>query len=80
MNKNKAMKVLVEVKEKFAAEIGPGAVPMLFPAEHEGLSRGSWSIAWEGSGIDFWPGSFETSVPGVFVEPINVCTIGLYDE
>lgn len=79
MNKRTALKVLVEVKTKFAAEISDGCVPMLYAADHEELSPGSWSIAWEGSGRDFWPGSFETSVPGVFVEPINVCTIGLYD-
>lgn len=72
MNKRTAEKVLAEVKATFGTD-----EPTLYSADHEGLSKGSWSIAWEG---DYeWPMRFQTKVPGVFVEPIAGWCLGLYD-
>lgn len=73
MNKATATKVLREVQARFGADAA------LYGADHEELPKGSFSIALEGATVDFWPGRFVTAVPGVFVEPINSCIIGLYD-
>lgn len=73
MNRKTAEKVLAEVKAKFGTD-----EPTLYSAEHEELSPGSWSIAWEG-GVDYWTMEFVTTVPGVFVEPIAGWCLGVYD-
>lgn len=72
MNKSTALKVLAEVKAQFGTD-----EPALYDADHEELSEGSWSIAWE-DGSD-WPMYFRTAVPGVFVEPIASWCLGVYD-
>lgn len=72
MNKRTAQKVLAEVKAQFGTD-----EPTLYNADHEGLSKGSWSIAWEGA--DEWTYGFRTQVPGVFVEPIASWCLGVYD-
>jgi len=74
VNKRAAEKVLEEVKEQFGTD-----EPALYDADHEELSEGSWSIAWEGSGMDCWPAHFKTEVPGVFTEPIASWCLGVYD-
>jgi hypothetical protein len=72
MNRSTAEKVLEEVREQFDTD-----EPMLYDADHEELSEGSWSIAWE-AGND-WPHFFRCTVPGVFVEPIASWCLGVYD-
>jgi len=72
MNRKKAEKVLAEVKAQFQTD-----EPKLYDADHEGLSKGSWSIAWE-AGND-WPMYFRTAVPGVLAEPIASWCLGVYD-
>lgn len=74
MNKRTANKVLAEVKAQFGTD-----EPTLYDADHEDMERGTWSIAWEGSGMDCWPMEFETKVPGVFVEARTSWSMGLYD-
>lgn len=77
MNKAKATRVLKEVRA-YVGESDPENGPQLMGADHEGLSKGSWSICFEG-GMDMWPVTFESNVPGVFVEAINGCIMGVYD-
>jgi hypothetical protein len=72
VNRKTAEKVLAEVKEQFGTD-----EPKLYDADHEELSEGSWSIAWEGG--EEWTYYFRTSVPGVFVEPIASWCLGVYD-
>ena len=72
MDRRTAEKVLEEVKA-FTQE----GEPMLFDADHEELSEGSWSICLE-IGWD-WTYNFRTKVPGVFVEPINNCILGVFE-
>lgn len=72
MNRKTAEKVLAEVKEQFGTD-----EPKLYDADHEELSEGSWSIAWECG--EEWTYGFESSVPGVFVEPIASWCLGVYD-
>jgi len=73
MRRTKAEKVLAEIKAQFGTD-----EPKLYDADHEGLSKGSFSIAWEGG--DDWTFRFESKVPGVFVEPIAGWCLGVYDE
>lgn len=80
MNRKTAEKVLAEVKEQFKDDIYDDYNgPHLYDEDHEGLSEGSWSIAWEGSGWDCWPAFFKCTVPGVFTEPIASWCLGVYD-
>lgn len=72
MNRKTAEKVLAEVKAAFGTD-----EPKLYDADHEELSEGSWSIAWECG--DDWTYGFRTSVAGVFVEPIAGWCLGVYD-
>lgn len=74
MNKRTAEIVLAEVKAKFNTD-----EPALYDHNHEELSEGSWSIAWEGSGYDCWPAEFTTAVDGVFTEPIASWCLGVFD-
>lgn len=74
MNRKTAEKVLAEVKAQFGTD-----EPTLYDADHEELSEGSWSIAWEGSGYDCWPLEFESKVPGVFTEAIASWCLGVFD-
>lgn len=71
MNRKTAEKVLAEVKARYGADDAA-----LYDADHEELPDGAWSIAWEG---DSWTTTFETTVPGVFVEPINHVILAIYD-
>jgi hypothetical protein len=73
MKRELAEKVLAEVKERFGTD-----EPKLYDADHEELSEGSWSIAWEGA--DEWTYGYRTDVPGVFVEPIASWCLGVYDD
>ena len=73
MNKRTANKVLAEVKATFGDE-----GQTLYDADHEGLSKGSFSIAWEG-GPENWTYDFTTTVPGVFVEAMNHWSLAVYD-
>lgn len=73
MNKRTANKVLAEVKATFDTE-----EPTLYDAGHEGLPKGSFSIAWEG-GAEDWTYEFRTAVPGVYVEAMNHWSLGVYD-
>jgi hypothetical protein len=77
MNKRTALKVLAEVQAYVGDNSDNG--PKLYGADHEGLSRGSWSIAYEGGGPESWACSFESKVPGVFVEPILGCILGVFN-
>lgn len=72
MNRRVAEIVLAEVKAKFDTD-----EPKLYDADHEELSEGSWSIAWECG--DDWTLRFQSKVPGVFVEPIAGWCLGVYD-
>lgn len=74
MNRKTAEKVLAEVKATFGTD-----EPALYDHNHEELSEGSWSIAWEGSGMDCWPLEFESKVPGVFTEAIASWCLGVFD-
>lgn len=89
MKKATALKVLKEIEAKHAEwlkvseEFYPGHPdnrPILYNADHEQLSKGSWSIAWEGTSPEDWAINFETSIPGVFVEPIFSFVLGIYDN
>lgn len=73
MNKRTANKVLAEVKAQFGT-----TEPVLYDADHEEMAAGTWSIAWEG-GAEDWTWTFETAVPGVYVEARNHWSLGLYD-
>lgn len=77
MNKTKALKVLAEV-QKYVGEAGAYG-PALMDYTHEEISPGSWSICFEGGGPEDWAYHFRTEVPGVFVEPIMGCILGVYD-
>lgn len=77
MNKAKALKVLAEVQMYVGDHSEDG--PKLMDHNHEGLSEGSWSIAYEG-GMDMWACHFRTKVPGVWTEAIMGCIMGVYDE
>lgn len=81
MNKAKATKVLREVEEQFKLYIEAGyPKPNLRDADHEGQSKGSWSIEWE-DGPDEWCYAMPASkIPGVFVEPIYSFILGVYDD
>lgn len=74
MNRKTAEKVLAEVKAQFGTD-----EPALYDHNHEELSEGSWSIAWEGSGRDCWPMDFTNTNPDVFVEPIASWCLGVFD-
>lgn len=71
MNKATAEKVLEDIRKTYST-----TEPALYPAEHEGLEHGQWSIAWEGSGFD-WTYHYsdrfnsDPAVKNVFVEPLN---------
>lgn len=79
MNKKTASIVLAEVQNFVGVTEGYSA-PQLMDNDHEGLSEGSWSICFEGGGnVEDWALHFRTKVPGVFVEPINSCILGVHD-
>lgn len=78
MNKAKALKVLAEV-QAYVGDNHPTYGPQLMDHNHEGLSKGSWSICYEGGGPDAWAVSFESKVPGVFTEAILGCIMAVYD-
>lgn len=77
MNKKTALKVLAEV-QAYVGDSSPEHGPQLMDHNHEGLSRGSWSICYEG-GPDMWAATFQTTVPGVFCEAILGCIMGVHD-
>lgn len=80
MNRNKAEKVLAEVRAAFPAYIDAGVDgPNLRDSDHEELSEGSWSIDWEDGPYE-WCYEFTSKVPGVFVEPIMSFVLGVYDD
>lgn len=76
VTKTQAQKVLAEVQE-MAREFGASDAATLRDRHHEELPSGCWSIDLEG-GSDDWAYTFVTKVPGVFVEAINHCIIGIY--
>jgi hypothetical protein len=78
MNKATATKVLREV-QAYVGDTDPNYGPQLMDHNHEGLSKGSWSICYEGGGPESWACSFESKVPGVFVEPIMGCILGVFN-
>lgn len=62
------------------------ATPTLTDHTHEGLSKGSWSIFWEGA-VEEWTydasGKLAERVRKatggrVFIEPINTCILGVF--
>lgn len=81
VTKAQAEKVLGTLKKMF-----PDGDFFLASHEHEEMPPGCWSIAWEGSGLDFWPGMASESQflkPGtfpaeVFIEPMTSWCLGLY--
>ena len=76
VSKAKAEKVLAELQE-IADKYGISNGPNLRDHHHEELRPGSWSIDWE-EGPEGWCYDFTTKVPGVFVEAINHCIIGVH--
>jgi hypothetical protein len=61
------------------------ATPTLTDHTHEGLSRGSWSIFWEGDAPEDWTSSEELAANirkatggRVHVEAINNCILGVH--
>ena len=79
MNKAKALKVLAEV-QTYVGDSDPNYGPLLMDHNHEELSEGSWSICYEGGGPENWAYSFQSKVHGVFVEPINTCILGVFED
>ena len=80
MKKETALKVLEEVRA-YVGDSDPEYGPKLMDHNHEELSEGSWSICYEGGGgPEDWAYFFESKVPGVFVEPINTCILGVHDS
>ncbi|HET9144165.1 hypothetical protein [Actinophytocola sp.] len=61
------------------------ATPTLYDHTQGEVSKGNWSIAWEGNAPDEWVFSEkltenvrETTGGRVFIEPINTCILGVY--
>lgn len=97
MNRKTAEKVMAGLKTYFERVYGEGQAPdmALYPAEHEGLSKGSWSIASEGWSDHgkYWTDCLPTlpypeedgptpkylRFEGVMLEPIAHWCLGLYD-
>lgn len=77
MKKATALKVLAEV-QAYVGDSHAQWGPQLMDHNHEGLSKGSWSICYEG-GPEMWACTFESKVPGVFTEAIMGCIMGVYD-
>lgn len=76
VTKTQANAVLAEVKE-MASQFGASDAATLRDHHHEELRPGCWSIDLEGGSED-WAYTFVTKVPGVYVEAINHCIIGVY--
>lgn len=79
MNKETAEKVLAEVQKKYNPN-GFYSDPFLFDGSHEELSEGSWVISWEEGPYEWAYTSWPTDVKGVFVEPVNSFTLGVFPE
>lgn len=87
MIRGKAELVVQELTKHFEKKFG--VTPDFFLADHnhEELSEGSWSVAYEGwAGDDPWPyevtlwGTPENlRIAGVFLEPINSWCLGIFD-
>lgn len=63
------------------------ATPTLYDHTQGEVSKGNWSIAWEGGAPDEWVFSEELAenvrkaTDGrVFIEPINTCILGVYSS
>lgn len=78
---NAVARLLVDLYQADPADV--------FIADHtyEELSKGSASVAWEGSGMDCWPLDFLDQRPeakrlarslGVTFEALNTCILGIY--
>lgn len=81
VTKAQAEKVLATLKAKWPESNGYSHLdgPTLYPAEHEGMEYGRWSIAWEGAPEDWcFIASMEIKVPGVHLESMTSWCLGLY--
>lgn len=91
MRKAKAEQVFKAIREFYQSkgENIPEKAWCFRDHTHEGLSEGSWSLACEGY-LDYdWPwllgeelfmGNVDGLPDGVFLEPINGCTLGIHDD
>ena len=81
ISKSTALKIQKAIDAKFGIETA------LYPAEHENLPTGSWSLAYEGwdsdtpwtytaSSLQFENGDFYPST--VFLEPMNSWSLAMY--
>lgn len=79
---HQAMAVLEDIRRVYANYIDDSLdyKPTLYDYEHEGLSKGSWSIAWESGAPYDWTIGFcnQVTYNDVFIEPINNCILGVY--
>lgn len=79
MNKAEATLILNHVRETYGTD-----EPALYPAEHEDLRPGNWSIAWEC--CDDWTIRYSEIhneaplIPGIFVEPMAGWCLVLVDD
>lgn len=92
MNRAKAELAVAGIKRYFSEKFGEDMDFFLADHNHEELSPGSWSVAYEGWDSDApWTSIvsmkvFEADcpdylkVPGVFMEPIASWCLGLFDE
>lgn len=90
MNKAKAQQVFAAIRE-YHKSTGDDITEdgwLLADHHHEGLSEGSWSLACEGYLEYDWPWLFTEELfkgnvsglpDGIFLEPINGCTLGIHD-
>jgi hypothetical protein len=84
VNKATANKVVAQLKAHFKEKFDYTPDLTLYPASHEGMSKGSWSIAGEGIWVPEekdWTvyASEVVDVAGVFAEPRTGWSLGLYD-
>lgn len=81
MDKETALKVLDEVKTKFAGyQEAFRSYPVLFDGTHEDLSEDAWVISWEEGPYEWAYTAWPTAVQGAFVEPVNSFTLGVFPE
>lgn len=91
MEQKTAEQVVKNLRKWFVDKYGDAPDLALYPAEHEQLPEGSWSIAaegWYGEDGELWayciPFGQDTPVtlifPGVYMEPIAGWCLGLYDR
>lgn len=86
MNRQKAQLVVEALKDHFSEEYGVTPDFNLSDHTYDDLSEGSWTVSYEGwSGENPWPyevtlQSSDESLPiGVFLEPINHYSLGIFD-